>query len=204
MSHLYHSKDDGFVALPRSKYTKLGFCLLAALTLLVATLCYAGTDEPLVKDALTPQSTPEGTVKVLYANEGFFSARNSFSPAMMQRFRYCFTDSLIRHFESHNLDAAQWKEDHSSENLKLPVPEGPIFISNYEGADNFNVGATRIEGDSAEVTVRLSYRALGETTHWTDIAILRFVGGTWLLDDIHFDPESGNSYTLRKRLTLDE
>jgi hypothetical protein len=150
-----------------------------------------------------PQTTPEGTVEELYADDTFFQVRNSFPPPMVQRFSRVFTPELVRYFQSHNEDVERWLEEHKGEDLKLPMAEGPIFLSNYEGADTFSVGQAKIEGTSAEVPVTFSYTYGNETFRWDDIAMLRLVDGLWLLDDIRFDPERWDDYTLRKRMALD-
>lgn len=151
-----------------------------------------------------PKETPEGTVGELYADETFFHARNSFPPPLVQRFSRCFTPELVRHLQSHNEDVERWIERHENQELKLPMSEGPIFISNYEGADTFSVGRATVDGSTAEVPVSLSYTDRADTIRWVDIVLLRLVDGVWLMDDIQFDPERWDDYTLRKRMTLDD
>jgi hypothetical protein len=151
-----------------------------------------------------PKATPAGTVKELYADEAFFQARNALPPAMVQRFGRCFTPELVRHLQSHNDNVERWLEEHRGETLKLPMSEGPIFLSNYEGADAFSVGRAEVDGARAQVPVSFSYTYGGETFRWVDVALLRLVDGRWLLDDIRFDPERWDDYTLRQRMALDE
>lgn len=151
-----------------------------------------------------PQEDPRGTVEALYADETFFQLRNSFPPAMVQRFSCCFTPGLVRHFESHNQEVDRWLDEHRGQTLKLPMSEGPIFLSNYEGADTFSVGTAKVDGTYAEVPVSFSYTYGTDTFHWIDIVMLRRVDGVWLMDDIQFDPERWDDYTLRKRVALDE
>jgi hypothetical protein len=155
-------------------------------------------------EALQPGATPEGTVGELYADETFFHARNAFPSSMMQRFSRCFTPELVRHFEAHNENVERWIEDHGNAGLKLPMSEGPIFLSNYEGADTFSVGRATVDGTKAEVPVSFSYTEGADTVRWVDIVLLRLVDGVWLMDDIRFDPERWDDYTLRKRMTLDD
>jgi hypothetical protein len=154
--------------------------------------------------ALQPQGSPEGTVRELYADAAFFDLRNSIPPAMLQRFSGCFTPDLVRHLESYNADVDRWLEEHRNETLKLPVSEGPVFLSNYEGADSFSVGPASIEGAQADVPVSFSYSEGGDTVRWVDVAKLQRVDGVWLLDDILFDPERWDDYTLRERMALEE
>ena len=123
---------------------------------------------------------------------------------MVQRFSRWFTPELVSHFESHNERVARWMEEHSDEALKLPMSEGPIFISNYEGADTFSVGQSKVEGAHAEVPVTFSYTEGADTVQWVDVALLRRVDGLWLMDDIQFDPSRFENYTLRERVSLHE
>jgi hypothetical protein len=153
---------------------------------------------------LQPQETPEATVRELYADPAFFDLRNTVPPSTLQRFSGCFTPDLVRHFESYDADVDRWLEEHRNETLKLPVSEGPIFLSNYEGADTFSVGRASIDGSHADVPVSLSYTEGADTVRWVDIAKLRRVGGVWLLDDILFDPQRWDDYTLRDRTALEE
>lgn len=163
-----------------------------------------GAEEPSASKAPQPKDTPEGTVGELYADATFFRVRNSLPPPMVQRFSRCFTPELVKHFESHNANVERWIEQHKDEVLKLPMSEGPIFLSNYEGADTFSVGRASIDGTKAEVPVSFSYTEGSDTFRWIDIVMLRLVDGVWLLDDIQFDPERWDDYTLRKRMSLDE
>ncbi len=150
------------------------------------------------------QASPEGTVMELYADEIFFHIRNSFPPPMVQRFSRYFTPELISHFESHNADVDRWMEEHKNESLKLPMSEGPIFISNFEGANTFVVGQAKVDASHAEVPVTFSYTEGAESFGWIDIVILRLVDCVWLMDDIRFDPERWDNYTVRKRVALAE
>jgi len=175
---------------------------MAAIFMAGALYCAACASPEHVPKA---KDTPEETVRLLYADERFFRVRNTLPATTLQRFRYCFTSELVRHFESHNKNVARWIEEHKDEKtLKLPVSEGPIFVSNYEGADTFSVGRAKVEGTRAEVPVSLSYTEGADTARWVDVAMLRLVDGVWLLDDIGFDPERLGDYTLRKRVALNE
>jgi hypothetical protein len=140
----------------------------------------------------------------LFADRTFFRMRNSFPSPMVQRFSRCFTPDLVKHFDSHNRDVGRWIQKHKDEPLKLPVPEGPIFFSNYEGANSFSVGRAKVDDDYAEVPVSFSYTDSRSTVRWVDVVLLRRAGGVWLMDDIRFDPARWDNYTLRKRLALIE
>ena len=154
----------------------------------------------------TPRAahTPEETVAELYNDQTFLQARNTVSAAMLMHFQDRFTPDLMKHFERHNVRVERWLKAHEGEALKLPMREGPIFVSNYEGADTFDVGAAKIDRDVADVPVSLSYSEGGETVKWVDVAVLRLVDGVWRLDDIRFDLNGGGDDTLRKRVALDE
>lgn len=154
-------------------------------------------------EAPRPQQTAEGTVRALYADEAFFHLRNTLPPPMVQRFSACFTPELVQHLESHNQDVETWFAQHD-ETLKLPMAEGPIFFSNYEGADSFEIGHTTTDGTHAEVPVSFTYTEGADTVRWVDIVMLRLMGGVWLMDDILFDPQRWDHYTLRERVALDE
>jgi hypothetical protein len=171
---------------------------------ILALLSFCGAAPVLAAQAPQPQATPDGTVGELYADKTFFEIRNAFPPAMVQRFSRCFTPELVRHLEAHNADVERWLAAHKDEDLKLPMSEGPIFLSNYEGADSFSVGRAEVDGDKARVPVTFSYTYEGDTLRWVDVAMLRLVDGLWLLDDIQFDPELWDDYTLRKRMALDD
>lgn len=175
--------------------------VMAAIVMVGSLYCAASASPEHVPEA---KESPEETVRELYADESFFRVRNAFPTAMLQRVRSCFTPELVRHFEGHNKNVARWIEEHKDETLKLPMSEGPIFVSNYEGADTFSVGRAQVEGTRAEVPVSLSYTEGADTVRWVDVAMLRRVDGVWLLDDIRFDPERLGDYTLRKRVALYE
>lgn len=143
-------------------------------------------------------------MRELYADEIFFNLRNSLPPTLVQHFSNYFTPDLIKYFESHNEDVKDWMEIHKNEDLKLPMSEGPIFFSNYEGAHAFEVGHAKVFDDHSQVPVSFSYTEAGNTFQWVDIVVLRLVGDAWLLDDIRFDPSRWDSYTLRERVALDK
>jgi hypothetical protein len=195
--------------------------LISAMLVMVSLGCTASAERPtaitgpqvsvaaeksLEQESRAPQpkTAPEATVRELYADDTFFHIRNAFPLPMVQRFSRFFTPELVRHFQSHNEDVQRWMEEHKNEILKLPMSEGPIFLSNYEGADTFSVGRAKIDGTSAEVPVSFSYSDGADTFRWVDVAMLRLVDGVWLLDDIQFDPERFDDYTLRKRMALDQ
>ena len=155
-------------------------------------------------EAPQPQQTAEGTVRELYADEVFFHLRNTFPRPMVQRFSACLTPELIEHLEAHNQDVDRWFAQHADETLKLPMAAGPIFFSNYEGADSFEIGQATTDGTHAQVPVSFTYSEGADTVRWVDVVMLHLVGGVWLMDDILFDPQRWDHYTLRERVALDE
>ena len=172
--------------------------VLATIGLLVSAACASSEQEA------RATKTPEETVRELYNDETFLQARNAVSAAMLLHFQDRFTPDLMNHFETHNVRVERWLKAHEGEALKLPMREGPIFVSNYEGADTFDVGAAKIQGDRADVPVSLSYSEGGDTARWVDVAMLRLVDGVWRLDDIRFDLNGAGDDTLRKRVALDD
>jgi hypothetical protein len=175
--------------------------MMAALAI-IGLLASAGCASPEQKPRAT--KTPEETVSELYKDRTFLQARNAVSAAMLLHFQERFTPDLMKHFETHNIRVERWLKTHEGEALKLPMREGPIFVSNYEGADSFDVGGAKIQEDRADVPVSLSYTEGGDTARWVDVAILRLVDGVWRLDDIRFDLNGAGDDTLRKRVALDE
>ena len=164
------------------------------------SICVAACASP--EPAAPAGKTPEDAVQELYADEVFRDARNGLPADQLRRLRDRFTPELVERFESYDRDVARWLAEHKNETLKAPVSEGPVFISNYEGATRFSIGRAAVEGTRAEVPVALSYTEGAETVRWVDVAMLRLVDRAWLLDDIRFDPDGSAGETLRQRITL--
>jgi hypothetical protein len=143
-------------------------------------------------------------VRELYADEAFFGARNELPSDQLQRLRTRFTPELVERFESYHRDIAGWLAKHKDEALKAPTSDGPVFMSNYEGANSFSVGQATVDGTRADVPVTLSYTEGADTVRWVDVAMLRRVDRAWLLDDIRFDPDGTAGESLRQRITLRE
>ncbi|THB68433.1 MAG: hypothetical protein D6B27_02570 [Gammaproteobacteria bacterium] len=156
------------------------------------------------KTTIAPSTTPEETVKVLYSDAIFFNIRNSIHPETISHLAPCITPELKIHFESHNKNIEKWKQKHKDSELKLPVSEGPIFLSNYEGANSFKIGKAMIEGKLAKVPVSLSIKNSDGLYKWIDIALLKQVGGFWLLNNIIFQSGIDKNNTLLNRVLLSE
>lgn len=148
-----------------------------------------------------PSANPEGTVAALYADEIFFNLRNSFPKPTTDHLAPCFSQSLLVHFDKSRTAIDAWMSKHRGQMLKLPLGEGSIFLSCYEGGTKFKVGSAVIKGERAEVPVQLVYQEPNAKPYeWTDVAVLVRVGERWLLDDILFAPAERQNYTLRQRV----
>ncbi len=152
---------------------------------------------------ITPSITPQETVHTLYSDSLFFNLRTLITSKALIHLSSCLTPELHRHLESYRDSIENWSKRHSNSGLKSPAKEGPLFLSNYEGADLFHIEEIHSSDIIAKVSVSLS-----STTHpmgpsqWTDIALLKRVGNVWLLHDIIFDPERYKYYTLSEKLSL--
>jgi hypothetical protein len=151
---------------------------------------------------LLPSSTPAKTVENLYGDSLFFHLRNTIPAKTIEYLSPCMTNDLKNHIEKLNKDIAAWMKNNKDSNLKLPISEGPIFLSNYEGANAYQVGEAMINGSVARVPVSLSVTDVRGTFTWADTAILKQEGSVWLLDNIIFPSEENDKYTLTDRLSL--
>ncbi len=147
---------------------------------------------------------PEDTVSSLYNDPNFFKLRNTIPTETLTRLSAYFSDELIKHLKEHNKAVKKWMKQNGKSNLKLPVSEGPIFLSNYEGADTFHVEKAQIDDHYAKVPVSLSINDFMGEFKWQDIAILKQVDNKWLLDNIIFQPNRGDNYNLRDRVSFSE
>lgn len=155
--------------------------------------------------APAPGKSPEETVRALYRDEIFFNLRNSFPKPVTDHLAKCFTPSLLEHFETNRAKIDRWCEKYRNVKvpMKIPMGEGSIFLSCYEGGTSYRVGRAVIKGSTAKVPVFLTYSERRQKDyHWTDEPILRRVGDVWLLDDIRHDIDEPGDFTLRKRTSL--
>ena len=152
-----------------------------------------------------PGTIPADTVKALYSNEVFFHLRNSFPKPVTDYLSPCLSKDLKEHFDNSRAEIDLWFERHKNEKqqLKLPMSEGAIFVSCYDGATEFRLGTTTVKNDRARVKVHLTYKEGEYSFEWVDIALLVKVDGKWLLEDIQFDPARSPGATLRKRTKID-
>lgn len=89
--------------------------------------------------------------------------------------------------ESARAHQARFMREHPDE--KPPFIEGDLFSSLFEGPSGFEVGAVRLDGDRARVTVRFRHRdepAGRDVTRWEDDAWLVRERGRWRIDDVEY------------------
>lgn len=188
--------------------TGVGFAIIAILCLNCSGLYQnSRNDEHVEKPkaaTIAPSKTPEGTVKTLYGDTIFFNLRNAIPTDVITHLSPCITTELKTHFERYNEDIEAWMRRNENSGLKLPASEGPIFLSNYEGADSYQIGKASINGRLAKVPVSLSITDSIGSFQWVDIVLLRQVGNVWLLDNIKFQSGRDDNYTLLNRVSLVE
>jgi len=153
---------------------------------------------------LKPSATPEETLTQLYSDKVFFRIRNRAPQSAIQHLISCFTPELKKQLERHEEDVSRWLTKNKDSGLKLPVSAGPIFLSNYEGADSFAIGKATVSGELARVNIAFSINDVTGSFEWTNVAILRHIDDVWLLDNIEFESNDGVPYTLRDRVSLIE
>lgn len=149
-----------------------------------------------------PSTNPEETAKTLYSDTTFFNLRNRISLDVIGYLSPCLTPELENHLKIFNKDLEMWSNKNKNSNLKPPIREGPIFLSNYEGADSHKIGQANIDGQVAKVPISFLLDDVGESFEWQDFAILKKVGEVWLLDDIYFDPDRYDNHTLLKNTVV--
>ena len=166
-----------------------------------------GLHEPFSDRSQPPQpsTTPQGTAKSLYQNEVFLHLRNDYPKPITDFLAPCFSGSLIARFEASCQQRQRWLRDHRNQNMKLPMPEGPVFVGRYEGATSADVETAEIVGGHATVRVRLRRFSLSEGTDtWFDVTHFSLEDGHWLLEDIEFDVPADSEHRLTRRLLLSE
>lgn len=161
---------------------------------------FMGLPAPLSEKTPVPKArnTPDGTVTALYANPVFFNLRNSFPKGATLGLEGCFTPSLVRYMGKCSDDIGRWMAKYRGIVRKLPMGEGSIFLSCYEGGTSFEVGKPMVKKDTARVPVMLTYVEPTSSYKWTDTAVLKLIDGAWRLDDIDY----GDGRTLRKRISI--
>lgn len=69
-------------------------------------------------------------------------------------------------------------------NEKPPWIEGDLFSSLFEGVTSHRVGRTRSVNGSTHIDINLDYSDGINFSKWTDIAILKKIGGKWRITNI--------------------
>lgn len=84
--------------------------------------------------------------------------------------------------------AQKYQKDFMKENPgeKPPWVEGDLFGSLFEGAQKREPGVPKVNGNVAEVPVKMAYSDRGQTVKWTDILILKRVSRGWLVDNLRY------------------
>lgn len=67
---------------------------------------------------------------------------------------------------------------------KPPWIEGDLFSSLFEGPTSYEVGKSRVVSGATHVDVKLAFTGDGQTSNWTDTAILKKTGGKWKITNI--------------------
>jgi hypothetical protein len=70
---------------------------------------------------------------------------------------------------------------------KPPWIEGDLFSSLFEGTSTYKVGRERMVSGSRHVDVDLSYTGDGQTSRWTDTAVLKKIAGKWRITNILYN-----------------
>lgn len=155
----------------------------------------------LADPAPSPGMTPEATAQALYGTKSFLHLRGRFDREVVDHFQACFTSSLKAHLYLHSDALEAWISKHQDEDLKLPLTEGSIFISCYEGCTTYKVGRAVVKGPVARVPVVMKHFEQGVPYAWVDMAIFHREGNLWRLDEIVFRAGERES-TLRDRLSF--
>ena len=97
------------------------------------------------------------------------------------------TPELRRLFEGARSEQRAFMKLHPEE--KPPWIEGDLFTSSWEGADSFEIGTPRVEGNRAEVPVHLTSMGTDPPLRWTDQLVLSRTRSGWRIDDIRLNGE---------------
>ena len=99
-------------------------------------------------------------------------------------------------------DAAKRDPVFRNRNPKLPLREGPLFTSVYEGGAFTKIESFSIAGDRAYAKVRIQMRPIYGGHDWADLVILHRVSGRWLIDDILSRVDDDRPESMRDRLVI--
>ncbi|TLD70676.1 hypothetical protein FEM03_10195 [Phragmitibacter flavus] len=108
------------------------------------------------------------------------------------------TEALVASIEAARKEQANFRKAQPDE--KPPWIEGDLFSSLFEGPQKFTVGKVEVKKDRAFVSIGFIFESEGETSKWTDTALLRKVGKGWLVDDVFF----GGEWAFGRKSTLQD
>lgn len=199
----------GYSASPlcsRFTLSHLAGCLAVGLLLSTQTSFALDEIDEFVTCTMAQNERPVRIVEKLYSAPAFFSSRDLLDPSLLSDFRCIFSGGLISEFESlHGEIAGIAASADFGPETKVPVPEGPVFLGNYEGATDFEIGPVRrVEVDREEVVIQLRYVYPGGRLDWQDIAVFEKIAGRWWLSDIRYDSSVTGAPSLRSRLRMTE
>jgi hypothetical protein len=147
-------------------------------------------------------ASAQEVVRTLYATPAFTDSRNDIDATAIRQLEPYLTDRLVAALQAYR-DALAKSKASPDASTKSPFPEGPVFHSNYEGMDTFDLsGATAAADRSFHVSVGMKFVSSGGSAAWTDIAVLRCEGGGWRLDEIMFDPDQPAPPSLSERIAV--
>lgn len=88
----------------------------------------------------------------------------------------------------------------------MPMFQGDIFTSLFEGADNWQIGECKGDGTSARCPVALTHadapvkgKPPAKPTHWRDVLVVAHTPAGWKVDDVIYD--TGFAFGNTGRLT---
>ena len=169
---------------------------------LIATFHVAQAAECSVATAGSAPAAAQEVIHKLYKHSRFVESRGTIDTATISELEPFLTHRLAGALRA--FSEAVLKADQSADRLtKAPYPAGPIFLSNYEGMDNFRIaGASPAADQSIRVTVDMNFDSPLGSVKWADVAVLRCEGDRWKLDDIAFDPKQTAGPSLLNRIAV--
>ncbi|MFZ4683495.1 MAG: hypothetical protein ACOYMS_13390 [Terrimicrobiaceae bacterium] len=147
--------------------------------LLLLALGITGCAAP--KPAGSP-ADPRQTAQVFYDTLRANQVRGLPEGKAWRELQPLLTPELAAHFRDAEKIQAVFIRKNPSE--KPPWCEGDLFSSLFEGPQSHIIGVARIQGDRAEVPVKLLHADPSGSARWTDTLILRQTARGWLVDDV--------------------
>jgi hypothetical protein len=128
--------------------------------------------------------TPYQVTKKFYAQLFYLQIRGLPGDAQMKDISPFLSAEIKRLIARDRQIQARFIKDRPDQ--KPPWIEGDLFSSLFEGSTAFQPGRVRKRAGQTEVDVNLSYLADGQYTKWTDAAVLKRIGGRWVITNIIF------------------